>query len=280
MELKVTGAKGIQSSLVYSFPPCPTQHVVFFQGDTQNLRANMETQYEDVSRWKNWCLENTCVWLQKKFPTAAIWIVRPCRMLRNLFSCFHQFVNSSITGVPDYDSTFGAIPHLRLLLKDAIRQVCQERRLDDRDVEHLPITLVGFSKGCVVLNQIVHELSNYVDKVHRAAELEEFASRMEKISLFVKRFKAFYWLDSGHSGDHGAWITDDRLLKTLAALKADIYVHVTPYQVCCAQRPWIGEEEKMFVEKLRSFGADVHETIHFEHDGRTLAKHFQVLEVF
>lgn len=238
----------------------------------------MESQYEEVSRWKKWCLENTCVWLQNKFPSSAIWMVRPCRMLRNLFSCFHQFVDSSITGVPEYDASFGAIPHLRLLLKDAIQQVCRERSLDDTDVVHLPVILVGFSKGCVVLNQVVYELSNYVDKEHHPAEAA--TSRMEKISQFVRRFKAFYWLDSGHSGDHGAWITDDRLLKTLASLKAEIYVHVTPYQVCCSQRPWIGEEEKVFVEKLKSFGANVHETLHFEHDGRTLARHFQVLEVF
>ena len=238
----------------------------------------MEAQHDEVSRWKHWCLENTCVRLQNKFPNSAIWIIRPCRMLHNMFSCFHQFVNSSIIGVPEYDATFGAIPHLRLLLKDAICQVCHERGLDDKDFVRMPVTLVGFSKGCVVLNQILHELNNYVERDHHNAETS--APRMEKISQFVRTFNAFYWLDSGHSGDHEAWITDDRVLKTLAGLKAEIHVHVTPYQVRCPQRPWIGEEEKVFVEKLRSFGANVHETLHFEHDGRTLGKHFQVLEVF
>ncbi len=93
------------------------------------------------------------------------------------------------------------------------------------------------------------------------------------------RLKAFYWLDGGHSGTGGAWVTDDELLQILASLRVEIHVHVTPHQVKDAHRPWIGEEKTEFVEKLKRFGASVKDTLHFE-DDTSLEKHFKVLEVF
>ena len=250
----------------------------------------MESQYEEISRWKNFCLENTCSWLGKKFPNAAVWIVRPSKMLRLLFSCFHNFVSSTITGVPEYDTTHGAIPHLEHLLRDAILQVHARGGLEKSvsDLATLPVTVIGFSKGCVVLNQILHELPNYVVSPKGNPDGSRSPSASPKLSMhnvkamreFILRIKAFYWLDGGHSGDHGAWITDDELLKTLASSKAEIHVHVTPHQVFDPHRPWIGEEKCEFVAKLGHFGATVKDTIHFEHEEATLEKHFMVLEVF
>ena len=156
----------------------------------------------------------------------------------------------------------------------------------------LPLVLVGFSKGCVVLNQIVHELGNYVEEEgvesHNrkspipAAEIAHKLDhkRVQRGRDFVKRIKAFYWLDAGHSGTHDTWVTSDELLKTLSSLGAEIHVHVTPQQVCDPHRPWLGEEQRLFVSKLQQLGANVRETIHFEHDERSLEKHFRVLEVF
>ena len=124
----------------------------------------MDSQYEEISRWSPWCLEITCSLLQKKFPNSAIWLIRPSRMLRSLFSCFHNFVQSSLVGIPTYCSTYGALPQIERLLLDACKKVHKwgTLKLDVRSAVHLPIVLVGFSKGCVVLNQVLHELVNYV----------------------------------------------------------------------------------------------------------------------
>lgn len=262
----------------------------------QDLRAQMESQYVEISRWKDFCLENTCSLLKQKFPNSAIWIVRPSRMLRNLFSSFHHFVESSITGVPEYDSAHGAIPHLELLLRDAVHQVVAQGVLEKSAQETLalPLVLIGFSKGCVVLNQIVHELVNYVGLLPssrsplpspRGSPAQRSflffpIANMERLKEFVGRIRVFYWLDAGHSGDHGAWVTDVDLLQTLTLLQATIHVHVTPYQVLCPFRPWIGEEKCEFVAKLQQSGATVKETLHFEQEERSLERHFRVLEVF
>ena len=136
----------------------------------------MESQYEEISRWSPWCLENTCSLLQKKFPNSAIWIVRPSRMLRNLFSCFHNFVQSSLVGVPTYSPGYGALPQIERLLLDACKKVHKwgTLRMDVRAAVHLPIVLVGFSKGCVVLNQVLHELINYITVDPSIAQLAPY----------------------------------------------------------------------------------------------------------
>ena len=58
----------------------------------------MEAQHHEIKQYKPWCLEETCSLLQSKFPDSAIWIVRPKQMLRHLYACYHNFVESSITG--------------------------------------------------------------------------------------------------------------------------------------------------------------------------------------
>ena len=386
----------------------------------------MEAQYEEISQWKPWCLENTLALLERKFPDSAIWMVRPSRMLRSLFGCFHNFVQSSIVGIPTYRHGYGGLLHLEALLLDLISQVHAkgQLRVPVRSVFDLPLVLVGFSKGCVVLNQAVYEFVNYVNpenlhlrvpyhhcsssslhhpqtyvlpighrktpsvsSVSSLSSMEEgsnnggkvgssssshhqspamakrkvmdttaattsdlipspslsrthsnssinrhpsvsslnsetgdgrdhapfssaqhrsrsrspmFFSRsgsssstsqgrrviplaeddILRIRQLLGRLHAMYWLDAGHSGGRGAWVVDDELLRCLATLGTSVHVHVTPQQVADPNRGWIRDEEREFVDKLRHYGASVTEVLHFEHEERSLEKHFRVLNEF
>ena len=58
----------------------------------------MEAMYHDISQWSPWSLERTRDILHKKFPSSAIWLIRPHTLLRHLFSCYHNFVDSTIVG--------------------------------------------------------------------------------------------------------------------------------------------------------------------------------------
>ncbi len=336
-------------------------------------------------------------------------------MLRQMFSCFHNFVQSSLIGVPTYNATYGCLLQLEALLKDAIQKAIRQGHLDMdvRSALKLPVILVGFSKGCVVLNQIIHELVNYIipqglqrtrhvnlsvstpsmhsgqrsmhsspttprstrlasPDVGRRTDVDGSEARrrgditrdsterltvqrglqeqrslpelsieessvngrprsadsrsrlsstsstrstssmrsdrgatperalqpyrsssfgapaskhilkptetdVRNVTMFLRRLKGLYWLDAGHSGGHGAWVTDSELLSMLAGLGVAVFVHVTPQQVKDPHRVWIGEEQREFVDKLRGFGATVHETMHFENEERSLENHFRVL---
>ena len=131
-----------------------------------------------------------------------------------------------------------------------------------------PVVLVGFSKGCVVLNQIVHELASVTVGVDPG------------LRDFVSRISAMFWLDGGHSGESNTWITDEKYLYHLATHIRSIRVHVTPYQIQDSTRPWIGKEQKIFVDKLRSLGANVKVKVHFQDKDASLAYHFKLIESF
>ena len=264
-------------------------------------------QLLQVSRWSEWCLESTCTVLRSKFPTAAVWLVRPCRMLRRLFSAFHNFVESSMTGVPTYSTHHGALLHLHHLLGDALSKVREvvSMEMSVEDALRLPLVLAGFSKGCVVLNQITHELVNTVPNTtdidqhsghHGNLEATPTSDEssdgpigkplplnQEELKLLkevVSQIKAIYWLDSGHSGENGAWVTGSEPLRALAWLHIRVQVDVTPQQVRDSSREWIRQEEEEFVARLREFGASVMETLHFEQEEKSLEYHFQVLREF
>lgn len=73
------------------------------------------------------------------------------------------------------------------------------------------LILIGFSKGCVVLNQLIYEF-------HYLKTLTPDDDTMSKL---VSRIRDMYWLDGGHSGGKNTWITSRSLLETLTRLSKD-----------------------------------------------------------
>ncbi|CAH2085877.1 unnamed protein product [Euphydryas editha] len=133
------------------------------------------------------------------------------------------------------------------------------------------LTLVGFSKGCVVLNQLIYEF-------HYTKTLTPGDAHMMR---FTGRVRSMVWLDGGHAGGKNTWITSRSLLETLTRLDVNVFVHVSPYQVQDESRPWIGREEKTFTGLLKKLGAKVCRYLH-EQPGmpQSLHMHFEVLASF
>ncbi|XP_021518316.1 mitochondrial protein C2orf69 homolog [Meriones unguiculatus] len=127
-------------------------------------------------------------------------------------------------------------------------------------------TLIGFSKGCVVLNQLLFELKE--------------AKKDKNIDTFIKSIRTMYWLDGGHSGGSNTWITYPEVLKEFAQTGITVHTHVTPYQVHDPMRSWIGKEHKKFVQILRDLGMQVTSQIHFATETPSIENHFRVHEVF
>lgn len=128
------------------------------------------------------------------------------------------------------------------------------------------LTLVGFSKGCVVLNQMVYELSG--------------ARADPRLSHFIKRITDMYWLDGGHPGGSETWVTDKQVLKEFASSGVSIHAHVTPYEVCDPMRAWVGREYRYFIKTLEEFGACPSKKLHFEDEPPSIENHFRVIQEF
>lgn len=74
-------------------------------------------------------------------------------------------------------------------------------------LEEMNIKLIGFSKGCIVLNQFLYEFHYY----------KTFTSNDSNEMKFIFKIRDMYWLDGGHSGGKNTWITSRQLLETLAS---------------------------------------------------------------
>lgn len=176
--------------------------------------------HRDNHRHAHWNLEATATIIAEAFPQSDILVVRPSRMCLQTFSCYDNFVESSRIGVPSHTANWNAFRHLSELVRnvDCIvgEQAAEHNSLEQKKIntvscdEWTPtdvsdreaIVLIGFSKGCVVLNQFVHEIHENV------AEKE--------LKTFISSIKDIYWLDGGHAGGSNVWITDSQALKSLA----------------------------------------------------------------
>ncbi|XP_069790632.1 mitochondrial protein C2orf69 homolog [Narcine bancroftii] len=126
--------------------------------------------------------------------------------------------------------------------------------------------LIGFSKGCVVLNQLLYAMNE--------------AQKDQELAAFISNIKEMYWLDGGHAGGSNTWVTNSEILKEFVQTGIPVYAHVTPYQVWDDMRAWIGKEHKKFIRLLREYGAKVTNQLHFENETPSLDYHFRVLQVF
>lgn len=249
------------------------KHVVFFHGDIQNFQEEMSLQPEG-SQWLCWSLEQVALTLGRRFPDRHIWVVRASRMYLHKFSCYHNFVESNMFGAPEhspYSPDYGAFHHLRALLSRGMERANLPNPLQPQGgAGSIPsgfsLTLVGFSKGCVVLNQMVYELSG--------------ARADPQMSHFIKRITDMYWLDGGHPGGSETWVTDKQVLKELASSGVSIHAHVTPYEVCDPMRAWVGREYGYFIKTLEEFGACPSKKLHFEDKPPSIEIHFRVIQEF
>ncbi|XP_044761011.1 UPF0565 protein C2orf69 homolog isoform X2 [Coccinella septempunctata] len=267
--------------------------VVFFGGDMQDFQENMNAK-EKTKGFVNWSLENMSKILSMHYKNCHILIVRPISIEDGIFSSYSNFVPSLEYGVPKFTPNHDSILHLNKLIKNTQNIMENMNSLDIRTrIEHtckllnlghccLPpeseyrkkfsecyLELVGFSKGCVVLNQFLHEF-HYFKKNSQVEGAEESNELTRKI-------RTMRWMDGGHNGREGTWITSGEILSSYAELGKQTYVHVTPYQVCCKKRPWIGKEEAIFTSSLIKKKVDIKRKLHFEHSVGNLDDHFKLL---
>ncbi|CAL8071932.1 unnamed protein product [Orchesella dallaii] len=283
--------------------------MLFFGGDIQDFPEMME-QHRDHRNYVAFNLEATAVMLQKQFPDHHVAVVRPSRIQMLTFSCYDNFVHCNHTGAPEHVITHHSLHHLELLLQNLSKRIAKgdepnptKKSLEDgtekvegndedstvssTTVDELAtqqrnknnvllrldrawISLVGFSKGCVVLNQLLYEFHYLKTLTPDDLSMDDFLSCI----------KDMYWLDGGHNGGKNTWITSRSLLETLTRLEVRIHVHLTPYQLLDDRRPWIRKEEKLFSELLKKFNAPIIRRIHFENEPASLLQHLRIIGDF
>ena len=233
---------------------------IFFQDYEENMKIFSP-------KYLKWNLESTALKLHAQFKDSCVFVIKPSKMIQQSLSIYKNFLEFNSSGNPVFSSDSGCILQCYQLCNNAILAAINDSTNNNVYNSHVydtPLTLMGFSKGCVVLNQFVYEIKH--------------SKFQENTNAFLSKLSAIYWLDSGHNGKGNVWITEDESLKELAELRVKIHVHVTPYQINDTTRPWIGKEEALFVQKLKNLGAVIVEHKHFSRELPSLDNHFRLLE--
>ncbi|CAF2454816.1 unnamed protein product [Rotaria sp. Silwood2] len=224
-------------------------------------------------KYQQWNLVSTGELLCRRFLDSSIVIIRPNEMKDGTFSRFSNFVpKTNEYGDPiSYDTNnLIGLHHLRALDEQIMKQTTS---LSD-------IILVGFSKGCVVLNQLLHELT-----------VLRFMTTDVDLSKFVSRIRTIIWLDSGHNNGNRImiWPTDKNLISTLVHYQIKTEIYVTSYQIN-SQSPYkqyhtqqYKKFSELLIEQSTNLSGNDHKTINkmfFADEPPSLDKHFELLTVF
>ena len=295
--------------------------IIYFGGDVQNAEEFMLSNSEN-SIWRNFSLEQTASLLYKKFSSneenqklshqnkPIIMAISPQDFSAGSYSHFSQFVDSAdFTGSPIYSSVgWRAWSELEALAENALRLTStpSDSGSTNGSPPTVQFTLIGFSKGCVVLNELLLELAR-VNLACRAPARAHGSKNavVQRVARFASCVQHWVWLDGGHNGLAPVWIQDAAVVNALtelplehsaataASTSAPVYVHVavSPYQTSDSRRPHIGRQCARFCELLRDRQAAASCAQHtrplrvtfellFESDPRSLQAHFGVLEAF
>lgn len=222
--------------------------------------------HRDHGAYIEYNLEAIAEILASKFKNSFVLVIRPTKMELKTFSCYSNFVSCNHIGTPSHEANHNALAHLIALLKSVAKLTGYNEVAEDA-----PLILIGFSKGCVVLNQFLHEIHYFNDS--------PFNNESNLVSE-IKRLKKIMWLDGGHSGGKDTWITSPSILSSLAALNIMVDIHITPYQIKDDRRPWIGREEKQFHTVLKKLGVPLVRKTYFTEEPPTIDNHFRLLKEF
>jgi Uncharacterised protein family UPF0565 len=237
--------------------------------------------HRDNRLYAEWDLESSAAIILNRFPSSHVWTVKASQMILGTFNIYSNFVRWKEVptgGVgPVHEPAQRSWHHLRSLLQNAVQRMNAASEETCHAAQNttchggtfnadLPTVLVGFSKGCVVLNQLAYDL------------LGISSDEDADVRDFVNRVTAAYWLDGGHGGGSDTWVTRDDVLASLP--RFEIHVVVTPYQVDDPSRPWIGREHDAFVNGLHRHKAAVKDVLYFADQRRSLENHFKILSMF
>ncbi|XP_065665279.1 mitochondrial protein C2orf69 homolog isoform X2 [Hydra vulgaris] len=240
------------------------QIVILFPGDVQDFRDKMQA-HRDNYVWKDFSLENTAKIIYDHFELALVVVIRASRLHLNTFASYKNFVDGNLFGVPKYSNDYiKAISRLHFVLQALYKEVANGEH--ESLLNNLPITVLGFSKGCVVLNQMLCELP--------------LLEKDQTLDVFFSKISAFHWLDSGNCGQSGAYIVNESCLSYAARMIPKIYVYSTPYQINDDSRPWISIEREKFIRLMKKNKAFLKEAVLFSDIPRSLEKHFLLLKEF
>ncbi|KAK9845935.1 hypothetical protein WJX81_006425 [Elliptochloris bilobata] len=252
---------------------------VLFGGDRVGSAPQEVLRLQDVN--------TQAALVRQRWPGCSVAIVAPSRLEAN-FACYDHFL-AACTRSGEPLGYKGRSLKACLQMWSLLRALSLPDRGDERS-RWPPVRLLGFSKGCVVVNQVLAEIA-YLEGLSDEAAIEHLqrSSRgapdvdLPDMLVFVKAIREVLLLDAGLNC-RGAYLTDPEAAAGLGRwcrrAQLRVSLHGTPRQWGCSARPWIAEEKDRCMALLAAAGVPVKQRLHFAGQEPSLLMHFRILEAF
>ncbi|KAJ0259205.1 Uncharacterized protein HA466_0055910 [Hirschfeldia incana] len=267
----------------------PSANAIFFHGDRVRDTGNhvIERLYD---------LEKVAEVVVSKFGNSVnAWVVE-ASVFNGPFAVYKDFVPSvNRNGQPtssyspvDFPASSSIVSLLSTFLQEAESLVLKEGKdvCLMNSLAHCPRTiLLGFSKGGVVMNQFLSEMSSF--ETNSSEEIGIIPSSRES---FLNSISQVHYIDVGLNSS-GAYITDHSVVQRISqrlagggANSVRVFIHGTPRQWRDEQRGWILKEKDELVRLLKSESENsggklqVHERFYFADRVPGLQMHFEIID--
>ncbi|KAL1225232.1 hypothetical protein V5N11_023032 [Cardamine amara subsp. amara] len=272
----------------------PSANAIFFHGDRVQDTGNhvIERLYD---------LQKVAEIIVSKFGNSVNVFVVESSVFNGPFAIYKDFVPSvNQWGAPKSYSPIGfpASSSIVSLLSSCLHEVILKKSKEEinqiaSSVHQCPKTFVlGFSKGGVVMNQLMSEISsldtNFAETTS-SAMIEEPQIIPASKESFLNSISEVHYIDVGLNSS-GAYITDQNVVQRISQRLARdvnslrIVIHGTPRQWCDEHRGWILKEKDELVRLLKSEGEnsggklEVHERFYFSDRLADLQMHFDIID--
>lgn len=266
------------------------QSLLFFPGDIQNEHAHMRAgQWQ---KYSSYSYEGTLDILSSSFPDANLFLIKPSCQLPSAHSVYANFLSyhdayGGLLLEPGWE-TGASTPVEDMTTREQISGLMQSLQ-QELAAKHsfmlpqLPLVLMGFSKGCLVLNHLL------LEEEHDTAPSDAGASTSGAL-FSVELIQRLIWVDAGNSELPCSYppatcapvvhrFIDRWTLSMATAGPRQIAVHTTPFMV--QLRPLTCEEAQQFLALLlqRQWPSlSVMMTAHYNAAETSMDKHFEVLK--
>ena len=224
------------------------------------------------------------------YSTAALAVVEPSRCsssghahYENLLPCELSRSGAPLAPYAQFANAHKAASLLAAII-DAVRDAqgpsCWEA---------VPLVAIAFSKGAVVLNQLLAEASTLGRPPSASDEdaRDAVAGRRRPgadaaAQRLLEQLREVHYVDAGLDVP-GCYMTEASVIGGLSRRdhgSLAIAFHGTPRQWFDERRRWLREEKDRSVAQLRHAGLDVHEKVYLEDEPGSLSMHFACVELF
>ncbi|XP_010508239.1 PREDICTED: UPF0565 protein C2orf69-like [Camelina sativa] len=293
---RVAASLCLSSSSSSKILTVPSANAIFFHGDrVQDTGSPVIERLYD--------LQKVAEIIVSKFGNSVnAWVVE-ASVFDGPFAIYKDFVPSvNQWGEPKsylptgFPASSSIVSFLSSCLHEAKKLILKEGKelcLIDQiaSVHHCPRTIVlGFSKGGVVINQLMSEMSsldiNFAEPMSQHEKIQIIPASKES---FLSSISQVHYIDVGLNSS-GAYITDHNVVQRISqriARRADslrIVIHGTPRQWCDKQRGLIRKEKDELVSLLQAetenSGGKLQVLERFYFSGRLpdLQMHFEIID--